>query len=51
VSTPVEISSFRRLKNPHLAGGEGLQLQPVGVKMKPAGEAEAGHAGVQPAEE
>jgi hypothetical protein len=42
---------FAGRKIPHLTEGEGLQLQPVGVKMKPADEAEAGTAGEQPAEE
>jgi hypothetical protein len=47
----LKIPHFAGRKFPHLAGGEGLQLQPVGVKMKPAGEAEAGSAGEQPAKE
>jgi hypothetical protein len=51
VSTRVEISAFRRLKIPPPCQGEGLQLKPVGVKMEPAGEAEAVAAGEQPAEE
>jgi hypothetical protein len=51
LSTPVENSLFRRLKIPPSDRGEGLQLQPVGVKMKPAGEAAAGSAGEQPAKE
>jgi len=51
LSTPVENSSFRRSKIPPPFWGEGLQLQPVGVKMEPAGEAEAGSAGEQPAKE
>jgi hypothetical protein len=51
VSIPTENSSFCRSKIPPRFGGEGLQLQPIGVKIKPAGEAEAGSAGVQPAEE
>jgi hypothetical protein len=51
MSTPVENSSFRRSKNPPPGLGEGLHFQPIGVKMIPAGEAEAGSAGVQPAEE
>jgi hypothetical protein len=51
LSTPVENSSFRRSKNPPPGLGEGLHFQPIGVKMIPAGEAEAGSAGVQPAEE
>jgi hypothetical protein len=42
---------FAGRKFPHLPGDEGLQFQPVGVKMNPAGEAEAGSAGEQPAEE
>jgi len=51
VSTPVEISAFRRSKIPPPPGDEGLQFQPVGVKMKPAAETEAGFGGDRPAEE
>ena len=44
VSTPVENSPLR--------WDGGLQLQPVGVKMRPAGEAEeAGSGGDRPDEE
>jgi hypothetical protein len=39
------------LKIPPLLCDRDLQLQPVGVKMEPADEAEAGSAGEQPAEE
>jgi hypothetical protein len=42
LSTPVENSAFRRSKIPPPTGDEGLQIQPVGVKMKPAADAEAG---------
>ena len=38
----LKIPHFAGRKFPHLAGDGGLQLQPVGVKMEPAGEAEAG---------
>jgi hypothetical protein len=38
-------------KFPHLLVVNGLQFQPVGAKMEPAGEAEAGNAGEQPAKE
>jgi hypothetical protein len=47
----LKIPPFAGRKFPHLAEDGGLQLQPVGVKMEPAGEAEAGSAGVQPAKE
>jgi hypothetical protein len=51
LSTPVEISPFRRLKIPPPCLGEGLQLQLVGVNMELAGEAEAVSAGEQPTKE
>jgi hypothetical protein len=51
LSTPVEISPFRRSKTPPPHWDEGLHFQPIGVKMRPAGEAEAGSGGDQPAEE
>jgi hypothetical protein len=44
LSTPVEISPFRRLKIPP-------PCQLVGVKMELAGEAEAVSAGEQPTKE
>jgi hypothetical protein len=51
VSIPAEDFSFWRLKIRPVLGGRGLQMHPVGVKIEPAGEAEAGSAGEQPAEE
>jgi hypothetical protein len=50
VSIPTENSSFCRSRIPPPFGCEGLQFQPIGVKIKPAGEMDAGNAGVQPAE-
>jgi len=51
LSTPVENSAFRRSKIPPPHRDEGLHFQPIGVKMNPAGEAEAGSGGDRPAEE
>jgi hypothetical protein len=51
VSTPDENSAFRRAKIPPPSWDEGLHFQPVGAKMKPAAEAEAGSGGDRPAEE
>jgi hypothetical protein len=51
VSMLAENSSFCWTKNPPPFGGDGLHVPAGWVKMKPAGEAEAGSAGVQPAEE
>jgi hypothetical protein len=39
------------MKNPPPLAGGGLQFPTGWMKMKSAGEAEAGSAGVQPAEE
>jgi hypothetical protein len=47
----LKIPHFAGPKLPNLPGHEGLQLQPVGVKIKPAGKAEAASAGEQPAKE
>jgi len=47
---PAEKSREYRSKIPPPWCDRGLHFQPIGVKMKPA-EAEAGNAGVQPAEE
>jgi len=51
LSMLAENSSFCWAKIPPPCGGDGLQFQPAGAKMKSAGEAEAGSAGVQPAKE
>jgi hypothetical protein len=51
MSMLAENSSFCWAKIPPPCGGDGLQFQPAGAKMKSAGEAEAGSAGVQPAKE
>ena len=51
LSIPIENPSKCRLKISPLLFDCGLQLQPIGVKMKPAGEAVAGSAGEQPAKE
>jgi hypothetical protein len=51
LSTPVENSSFCRLKIPQPWASGGLQFRLVDGTLNPAGEAEAGTAGVQPAEE
>jgi hypothetical protein len=51
VSTPVENSPFYRSKIPQPSLGGGLQFQPVGSTWKPAGEAEVGSGGDQPAKE
>jgi hypothetical protein len=51
VSRPVEKSSFRRLKIPHPWPSGGLQFRPVPGKWNPAGEAEVGSGGDQPAKE
>jgi len=47
----LKIRYFAGRKFPPPTGDEGLQFQPVGVKMKPAAEAEAGSGGDRPAEE
>jgi len=51
LSILAENSSFCWTKTPPPSGGDGFQFQPGVAKMNPAGEAEAGSAGVQPAEE
>ena len=51
LSTPVENSSFCRLKIPQPWSSGGLQFRLRRWNIDPAGEAEAGTAGVQPAEE
>src|SRR5947209_16688594 len=51
LSTPVENSSFCRLKIPQSWSSGGLQFRLVDGTLNPAGEAEAGTAGVQPVEE
>jgi len=51
VSMPVENSPLFRSKIPQPSPGGGLHIRLVNGKYKPAGEAEAGNAGVQPAKE
>jgi len=51
VSIPVENSSLFRSKIPQPSLSGGLQFRLVSGKQNPAGEAEAGNAGVQPAKE
>jgi hypothetical protein len=51
LSIPVEKSSLFRSKIPQPWRSGGLRFRLVNGKQNPAGEAEAGNAGVQPAKE
>jgi hypothetical protein len=51
LSIPVENSPLFRSKIPQPPSGGGLQFRLVNGRYDPAGEAEAGNAGVQPAKE
>ena len=51
LSSPVENSPLYRSKIPQPPRGGGLQDRLADARWYPAGEAEAGNAGVQPAKE